>query len=278
MRQLLVLALLGCALAASAAEPAQLVDLDLTAADGRPPAGAKTLVCSGTGVAWTADGLFLPAAAISRVPREYPMHEQRLPMPRPPYRAELTLPPGTGAPLTVTLVVALATTDGDQDNLFSIGRRSRWLAGQVDARGAVVAGLDNRWVVLPAAGLPTVSDRRWHVISIGVDAAHAVRIGVDAAVRDLTPPRDPSRFPPQALPDDPPVLSFADPGSARHLHGLVRRIVVHRGLLAADAIAALHHLLASGLAAPVAPLFAGAGRPPPPVETDAPGPVNANDF
>lgn len=260
---------LGCLLLAVAPAWAgdaavRLVDLDLA-----DPADAKALVCER--VNWTADGLFLPAAAIPRVPREFPIHVDRIATPQAPYIADLRLPEGSGRVVTVTLVACLASTGGDQGNLFSLGRRSRWLSGHVDAIGRVVAGLDNRWVLLPADGVPRVDDRRWHAISIGVDGSRWVRIAVDGSVAEPRWARDPNNFPPRELPDDQAVLSFADPGSARHLHGLVRRIVIHRGLLTAVELGDLHRRLApAALAVPTTGPFADAKAPGPPPDVDAP--------
>lgn len=249
-----------------------LADLDLGGA------AVPALLC--TGVTWTPDGLFLPAATPFRVPRAYPVEGLDFAAPRAPYRADLALPALSGRAVTVTLQFCLAGGGRDQDNLFSLGRRSRWLSAQVGSDGRVVVGRDNRWTLYPAAGLPAVADQRWHVLSVAVGEGGGVLAAVDGVTAELPAPRDPSRYPPRALPDDEAVLSFADPGSARHLHGLVRRVVVQRGRLDAAALVALQRGLAVP-AAPLAPVFVQArGSTPPSMPEAGPeaAPAGVSDF
>lgn len=281
MRRLtLCLLVLACVRLAGATD-GTLADLDLTV-----PAAATSSGLTCTGVTWTPEGLFLPAAAIWRIPRAYPVHGDAFPPPQAPYRADLMLSGLGGRSLTITMLVCLAATTGDQDNLFSLGRRSRWFSAQVGTDGRVVVGLDNRWHLLSATGAkapPSLADRRWHVISVGLGDDRLVRLAVDGVVAELRPPRDPARFPPRTLAEDQPVLSFADPGSARHLHGLVRRLLVQRGLLDREALIALHRQLApAGLPPPQTALFNQVELPPPQPAAqgggDTPLPAGANDF
>lgn len=255
---------------AMAANEAPLADLDLTT--GSAPAG---FVCSGA--TWTADGLFLPAAVIARVPRTYPLQGTDFAAARAPYRADLALPGLRTRSVTVTMQLCLVAPSGDQDNLFSIGRRSRWLSAQVGSDGRVIVGLDNRWRLLTADSTRVLADRRWHALSIALGDDRGVRIMVDGEAVDLRPGVDTARTPPRAFADDEPVLSLADPGSARHLHGLVRRLTVHRGQLDRDALAALHRrLAATALPAPQAPVFLQALRSGPAALPEAGEPVLPN--
>lgn len=273
-----LLLLLAAALAA--ADPALLADLDLAAPGGAPPPGATALTVAGA--TWTADGLLLPAAAIARVPRSYPVRGDAFPAPVPPYRADLALPGLRGRAVTVTMVVWLAAPAGDQDNLFSLGPRSRWLSAQVAADGRLLAGRDNRWRLIPAPpALPALAARRWQVLSVGLGADGALLLAVgDQAVAAVAEPEN-AIAPPRPISDDPPVLSLADPGSARHLHGLLRRLIVHQDRLSPAAVIALHRRLAPA-ALPSPP----EGRIPPPAPLPSPGgaveapvpPTGANDF
>lgn len=254
-----------------------LVDLDL--ARGVPPAGGDL---RSTGVTWTPDGLFLPAAVIARIPRSYPLQGVDFPAPTAPYRADVDLPALAGRSVTVTMVVCVAAGGGDQDNLFSLGRRSRWLSAQVGKDGRVVAGLDNRWCLLAAEGTPPVADRRWHVVSAALGEDRGVRIAVDGEIVELRPGVDTAKTPPRPVDGDEPVLSFVDPGSARHLHGLVRRVIVQRGQLDREELTALHRRLdAAVLPAPQSPVYLQAlrsGPSPPPEAVEPAMPTGTSNF
>jgi hypothetical protein len=271
--------LIACLFAvASLAGGEVLADLDLTT--GTAPSGSNLIA---SGVTWTADGLFLPAAIIARIPRAYPLQGVDFPAPRAPYRADLALPGlMSGRSVTVSMVVCLAAGGGDQDNLFSIGRRSRWLSAQVGKDGRVIAGLDNRWRLLAAAGTSPVADRHWHAVSVALGEDRSVRIAVDGEVVDLRSGVDTAQTPPRTFDGDEPILSFADPGSARHLHGLVRRVIVQRGQLDGDALLALHRRLnVAALPDPQAAVYLQALRagPAPPPEAAEPAlPSKPSDF
>lgn len=261
MRRLAIISLLWLAIISQGvANDVVLADLALNSPDGSAPSTASALTW--TGATWTADGLFLPAAVITRIPRAYPVDGLVFPPPQAPYRADLLLPDLNGRCVTITLIACLATSEGDQDNLFSIGRRSRWLSAQVGVDGRIVVGLDNRWQMLTTTGttaLPAVTDRRWHVCSVALGEDRSVLLAVDGVVAELHPARDQARFPPRLVADDQAVLSLADPGSARHLHGLLRRLIVHRGQLDRAALIALHRrLIPAPLPPPQAAIFLNA--------------------
>lgn len=262
-------------LVASLAGNEAILDLDFTG--GTAPPGFVAAQST-----WTGDGLFLPGAVIARMPRAYPVESMDVPAVRAPYQAEVLLPDAAGRRLTVTMLVCLVAPQGDGDGLFSLGRRSRWLSAQVGRDGRLVVGLDNRWRLLPADGTARLDDRRWHAISVGLDALGQVRVAVDGQVADLPPAEDRAASPPLPLPDDQPLLAFADPGSARHLHGLVRRLLVHRGSLDRETLASLHRRLdPSGLPAPRAAVFTQALVAVPPRQPElpsTPAPVGASDF
>jgi hypothetical protein len=233
-------------------EPALIIDLDLCAANGVPPAAAASLRCRQ--VTWTAEGLYLPGRRLPRTPARFPTDPVPSPIPVPPYTAEIPLPLDGDRAVTVTLLVCLASSDAGQDNLFTIGRRSRWLAAHLGATGQVVVGLDNRWDVRPfdpakQDGSPAIADKAWHALTIVHGGPNrAVGLVVDGVAfpdRLRDPAHGSDRFTPRRLTGgEEDVLAFADPGSGRHLHGLVRRLVVHRGLLPKDAILDLHRRLA----------------------------------
>ncbi|GDY12110.1 hypothetical protein LBMAG53_09880 [Planctomycetota bacterium] len=242
--------------------PALLVDLTC-GADGASGSGAAGLQVEGG--TWTADGLYLPARAVVR-PKLNP--DPILP-PSPPYRVSLSLPALGKRRLTVTLLVCLASAGRGQDNLFCIGRRSRWFSAQVGPGGVPEIGLDNRWYLMPASECAVIDARKWHALTVGCD----VRSGVVRVMVDDGPGQDlrrkdsnEHRIPPRQLdgPDE-LELQFCDPGTTRHLHGMVRRIIVHSGLLNEPTIAALHRALApTSLPAPTHPQFADPVPPPPP--------------
>lgn len=233
-----------------------LADLDLSTSAASNGRGLTAI-----GVTWTTDGLFLPAAMVARVPRTYPPDGTDFPAAKAPYRVDLALPGLRDRSVTVTMLLCLASATGDQDNLFSIGRRSRWFSGQVGTDGRIIAGLDNRWRLLVADRSRPIADRRWHALSLALGDDRSVRVSVDGEMVELRPGVDTGQTPPRAMPEDEPVLSLADPGSARHVHGLVRRLIVHRGQLDRDAMAVLHRQLApASLPQPQAPVFLQALR------------------
>ena len=233
--------------------PLQL-DLDFRAAAKEVPAG----VAGGRwqGGLWTADGLFLRGRQLARLPHEFPGIEE-LAVPEPPYQAEITIPGISGGTraVSITMLVCLAGCQLGQDNLFTFGKRSRWLSAQVDKQGRVRVGLDNRWRLVPQLGtafldLPPLLPRAWHVLTVAVGAnAGRVMVAIDGHCSDeLIPESNPGgEYPrtPQRV-DGPAedLLTLVDPGSTRHLHGMVRRIIVQRGWLPPEATRKLHATLA----------------------------------
>ncbi len=258
---------------------AVLVDLDLRAADGKAPAAAAALRTAGT--TWTADGLFLPG---HRLP---PFHEHQvdLPVPQPPYVAELDLPVGAGSALTITLVVCPSSSSPGQDNLFNVGRRTRWFSAQVGADGGLIAGLDERWRLVPMRGAADdtpmrVTTRHWHALTVAVDGRQLRAVVDGRPAKDAQAPDDGQRIGPRAGPEaGAGVLSFVDPGTTRHLHGLLARVLVQRGMLDGDAILAVQRRLAvETMPPPTTPLAAQGVQGTVLPDPDQAKPDNVNDF
>ncbi len=243
--------------------PLQL-DLDFRAEGHVAPVG----VAAGRwqGGQWSADGWFVRGRQLAPLSHEAP---EVLPIPQPPYQAEIAVPGiSSGArAVTITMLVCLASCELGQDNLFTFGKRSRWLSAQVDTQGRLRVGFDNRWRLVPQVGaafadLPPLTLRTWHVLTVAVGAhASRVMIAIDGKCSgELIPEGNPGgEYPrtPQRV-DGPAedLLTLVDPGSTRHLHGMVRRIIVQRGWLAAEATRQLHTMLApAALALPSLPEF-----------------------
>jgi hypothetical protein len=264
------------------ASQAAVIDLDLRPTGQRPPPGLQL-----QGTAWTEDGLFLPAGPLTPFPPGYPIRQRDVPPSPPPYQAEIAISGLRQRNLTVTLLVCLASRALGQDNLFTVGRRSRWLAAQVGQDDSLQVGLDNRWWMLTPrrdGQALMVPIRRWHAVSIGVDTSSLVRCAVDGVLADDQRPQADARRPLPLRYDGPEenVLACVDPGSARHLNGLVARLIVHDALLGREEIAALHHQLApASLPPPQAREFTQAQPVVSAFPTPAapePLPAPANDF
>ena len=241
------------------------------------------------GVTWTPDGLRLLGAPLPRRPATFPKQED-YPVPPQPYRAAVPVPgvaEGHRA-VTVTLVVALAALGNDQDHLFSLGWRSRWLGLQVNESGRLRMNVEDGWRLAPALGeaaadLPPLERGVWQVISVSHDETAATAlIAVGNRCSDpirLSPATRPG--PPRYDGPDEHLFTFIHPTSGRHVHGLVARLLVQRGCLTAPDLLALH----ARLAPTSAPLdLAGFALPPPPVPPRAPNddlpsePMGAKNF
>jgi hypothetical protein len=176
------------------------------------------------------------------------------PIPTASYSAEVSLPDDLGRSLTVTLVLFQASNEPERDNLFTLGRRSRWLSAQTGKAEAIFVGLENRWTLFPALFPRPVELQRpmtlalgqWHTVTIGVnDGRQNLRVMVDGqAAADILRPEIKGAVIPQRLNEaGNNILSFVDPGTPRHFHGFIQRIMVHRGLLSVAAMSDLHRSL-----------------------------------
>ncbi len=246
-----------------------LLDLDLRSADGKPPAAATAGTWSG--VTWSPAGLVLRGAKL------IPAGIQPL---KPPYVAEIPIPGLSRGErsLTVTMVVWQATWAVGIDEVFTIGRRSRWLSAHIEADGSIRTGLDNCFILLPRLGdppadTPAVKPGAWHTVSISrADTERWAFVAVDGvSSREFLVPagaENPRRVDSPA--ED--VLSFVDFANARHLHGVVQRLIVQRGALRATQLARWQAgIRADGTIAPtdLAPL-ATPPKPKPPEEPQEP--------
>jgi hypothetical protein len=218
----------------------------------KPPAEVSALTT--TGGTWTSSGLFLPGHRLLRFPQRYPVRIIDAPIPTASYSAEVSLPDDLGRSLTVTLVLFQASNEPERDNLFTLGRRSRWLSAQTGKAEAIFVGLENRWTLFPALFPRPVELQRpmtlalgqWHTVTIGVnDGWQNLRVMVDGqAAADIRRPEIKGAVIPQRLDEaGNNVLSFVDPGTPRHFHGFIQRIMVHRGLLSVAAMSDLHRSL-----------------------------------
>ena len=233
-----------------------VVDLDLRSENGKQRESTSALTT--TGGTWTPSGLFLPGHRLLRFPQRYPVRILDAPIPTASYSAEVRLPDDIGRSLTVTLVLFQASNEPERDNLFSLGRRSRWLSAQTGKAEVLMVGLENRWVLFPAlfpALFPTSAELQkpmtlalgqWHTVTIGVnDGRQNLRIMVDGqAAADIQRPEIKGAVIPQRIDEaGNNVLTFVDPGAPRHFHGFIQRIMVHRGLLSVAAMSDVHRSL-----------------------------------
>ncbi len=229
-----------------------VVDLDLRTENGKQPESISVLTT--TGGTWTPSGLFLPGHRLLRFPQRYPVRIIDAPVPTASYSAEVSLPDDLGPSLTVTLVLFQASNEPERDNLFTLGRRSRWLSAQTGKAEAIFVGLENRWTLFPALFPRPVELQRpmtlalgqWHTVTIGVnDGRQNLRVMVDGqAAADILRPEIKGAVIPQRLNEaGNNILSFVDPGTPRHFHGFIQRIMVHRGLLSVAAMSNLHRSL-----------------------------------
>ena len=229
-----------------------LVNLDLRSDSGKQP--ESTLALKTTGGTWTPSGLFLPGHRLLRFPQRYPTRVIEAPIPTASYNADIYLPDDIGRSLTVTLVLYQASNEPERDNLFSLGRRSRWLSAQTGKAEALFVGLENRWALFPAL-LPTATEPQkpmmlalgqWHTVTVGVnDGRQIIRVMVDGqAAKDLFRPEIKGAVIPRHIVEaGNNVLSFVDPGTARHFHGFIQRVIIHRGLLSVAAMSDVHRSL-----------------------------------
>ena len=246
-----------------------LLDLDLRSADGKPPAAAASGTWSG--VTWSPAGLVLRGAKLISTGVQ-PL--------KPPYVAEIPIPGLSQGErsLTVTMVVWQAAWAVGVDQLFTIGRRSRWLSAHVETDGSIRTGLDNCFTLLPRLGDPPVDTAAvkpgaWHTVSISrAETERWAFVAVDGTCsRELLVPTGadiPRRIDTPA--ED--VLSFVDFANARHLHGVVQRLIVQRGAQRATQLAAWQAgIRADATTAPtdLAPL-ATPPKPKPPAEPQEP--------
>lgn len=240
----------------SALRAATLVDIDLRSKNSKQP--ESTTALKTTGGTWTPSGLFLPGHRLRRFPQKYPVKAINAPIPTASYSADIHLPDDIGRSLTVTLVLYQASNEPERDNLFNIGRRSRWLSAQTGKAEAIFVGLENRWALFPAlfpALSPTPEEPpkpmtlnlgQWHTVTVGVnDGWHSVRVMVDGQAandhvrHELTDEAIPRRIDETGN----NIFSFVDPGTQRHFHGFIQRVLIHRGLLSVAAMSDVHRSL-----------------------------------
>jgi hypothetical protein len=262
-----------------------LVDFDLRSNDGKSPIAATIL--HHDGVLWTPEGLFLPGKIHFRYPPKVRPQDELAPAPNRPYQAEIVLPDMSDRNITITMLICQASNGLGQDNLFTLGHLSRWLSAQVNGTGELLVGLDNRWQMLAAQDenkkALTLNVHTWHAVTIGSgDDGQVIRMVVDGhPAKDVTPTTGKEGRPPRRI-NEPgeSLFSFVDPGNPRHFHGLVRRLIVHHGLLDHSAIATLHsEMKPSDIPAPTIAAFALPLTGTPPVEKPLVTiPEGANDF
>ena len=229
-----------------------LVNLDLRSDSGKQPESTSALKT--TGGTWTPSGLFLPGHRLRRFPQKYPVRIIDAPVPTASYNADIYLPDDLGRSLTVTLVFYQASNELERDNLFSIGRRSRWLSAQTGKEDVLFVGLENRWALFPAL-FPTPTEPQkpmtlalgqWHTVTVGVnDGRQSIRMMVDGqAAKDIIRPEIKGAAIPRRIDEaGNNVLSFVDPGTSRHFHGFIQRVIIHRGLLSVAAMSDVHRSL-----------------------------------
>lgn len=266
-----------------------LVDLNLCSLDGHQPAATSALKTSGG--TWTPAGLFLPGHRLLRFPPKYPTKQIEAPIPTAAYFADIHLPDDNARSATVTLVMFQASNEPERDNLFSLGRRSRWMSAQTGKKGELVVGLENRWALFSPQTLAknpmTLPHGQWHTVTVGMsDGGLVIRVMVDGqAASDVFRPDIKGDVTPRRIDEvGNKILSFVDPGTPRHFHGFIQRVIIHRGLLSVDAMDELHHsLLTKDLAPPpsqllLMPITGTVLSDPETDELKKPKPENANDF
>jgi hypothetical protein len=128
---------------------------------------------------------------------------------------------------------------------------------------------------------------QWHTVTVGVnDGGLVIRVMVDGqAGIDVCRPEIKGDVAPRRIDEfGHHVLSFVDPGTPRHFHGFIQRVIIHRGLLSVDAMTELHRALPTkDLAIPpnnllLMPLTGTVLSDPETDERKKPKPENANDF
>ena len=125
-----------------------------------------------------------------------------------------------------------------------------------------------------------VTAQHWHALTVAVDGRQLRAVVDGRPAKDAQAPDDGQRIGPRAgAAAGAGVLSFVDPGTTRHLHGLLARVVVQRGMLDADAILALQRRLAvETMPPPTTPLAAQGVQGTMLPDPDQSKPDNVNDF
>jgi hypothetical protein len=227
---------------------AQIIDLNLCSADGQQP--TETTALQTTGGTWTAAGLFFPGHHVIRFPAKFPTTQIEAPAPTAAYRAAIRLPDDNTRSITVTLVLFQISNAPGQDNLFNLGQRSRWFSAQTNKKGELLIGLENRWAIFPAETKEfkpmTLALGQWHTLSVGVNNnGQLLRAMLNGqASNNIYHPDLRADVRPRRIDETGQnILSFVDPGTARHFHGFIQRVIVHAGLVSVEALSELHRLL-----------------------------------